>query len=831
MSSSHSDYLHGDGESNAARVPFESRSGNTGAERRVSVESGLNGRSELGPDDKPLPSLRDASVRWILLLTVLMQLGSWAILGGYQLADSIEYVENAQGLVHGQRVLDSHAIRSFFFSLFLAPVLWITDALGVEDMRPFFGCFRAFQMLLGLALVVVTARLGARIGGRVAGLAAALFVAANPVFLQYTVSPVTDVAAALCVGLGVMALISPRRSGVLAGLWLGTAILCAYKTIPIVGAAGIVYTLRAWRDPAQRGKWGGLVLGVLAMLLVQIGLDWATYGRPGYSLQRYFLSNFGPIVAKPFFRLGLNSIATPLYDLALEADTDRSGVAQSAIHGRLPPQWYITHLHQFYAGPLVLFLLAGMWRSWRKPSWRTTLPIALTLLYVAVLSTKGTKDYRLWLPLLAVFTPFVGLGWSMLWGGAGTPAWRRTFAVISMLLAVGMGLYQLQDRNTRNFAGYWEALSWLNDKAEAQRKADPNAPRMRVASAYHWAVFMREGPDVHLTKLPHQLDGWKHLSPAERRANLFALLEQDWLIVHEPVLRNHEHADLLRVIGRHFVTEAVLWDREDYEDLGPILVLRHERDGQRTQYSRSLYSVIEDGDVEEYSRSYNFPEPMRLIRPDLGEEIWALGYEYEELPPHGHGWITYHYYNAGAQPQANYAILDRMTTYDERVHWQNNHAPAWGVYPTPTWQTGWIIRESWPVVACMEPYKWQEPYRPLGGAYRRGDLMPVNLWLHFVTQYWRCLTCGNPLDSEECCPTVDHIKKGVITNAQNAISGSLERARWEDSHPLRTGELKHIQLSQEGWRWSVDNLSLWGRFYMPVHDDAQVPDDGRPIEY
>lgn len=805
-------YLAGQ-EAEDAHVPFRSRGAATPE---------LASDTDLDPDGKQLPSLADFDLRLLLVLAVLMQSLSWWILGGYQLADSIEYVENAQALVHGQDVIDSHSIRSYFFPALLAPVLWLSELLQIQDERPVFAFFRLLQMLLGLGLVCVTARLGARLGGRAAGLAAALFVAANPVFLQYSVSPIADIAAALCVALGVELLIAGRRRHWLAGVWLGMAIMCAYKTLPLVGAVGLVQLLRAWRQPQFRRPWLNLLLGVCLMLMVQALLDWATYGRLGYSLKRYFFQNFGPILAKPFYELGIMSIAKPLYALA----GDFGAQGGLVIRGKFPPHWYVTQVHQFYVGPLVALLLLGLGRAWRRPSWRVWLPLAVSALYVAILSTKGTKDYRLWLPVLGILTPTVGMGWSVLWGAKGTGLSRKLLATACLILAVGMGLHKLQDRNTRQFSGYWEAIDWLNVKAAAQLEENPDAQPMRVASAYHWAVFMREGPGVAVTKLPHQLDGWQYLSAAERRADLFTLLEQDWLILHEPVLRNPDHGDLLRVVGRHYVVEAVLWDRDAYEDLGPILIMRREHDGERNLHSRTLYDVTLGADVERYSERRDFETPMRLVRPELGEDIWCLGFEYETLPPHGHGWITYHFYNAGERPKADYLVIDRLTTFDQRNSWQNNHPPAWGVHPTNTWEPGSIVRESSIVVACAEPYKWRSPYLPMGGAYRRGDLIPAHLWLDFVTQYWRCKACGEPLNSPACCP---EIEARPTEEATKEISGRLERARFGAPGPLRRGPLEGILRSPEGWQFSQDDLNRWGSFFMPVHEDAKAADDGRPI--
>ena len=62
------------------------------------------------------------ALRWVLLLVLSLQLFSWSSLEGYQLADSVEYMERARNLAIGQEVRVEGAVRSFGFSLLLTPV-------------------------------------------------------------------------------------------------------------------------------------------------------------------------------------------------------------------------------------------------------------------------------------------------------------------------------------------------------------------------------------------------------------------------------------------------------------------------------------------------------------------------------------------------------------------------------------------------------------------------------------------------------------------------------------------------------------------------------------
>ena len=193
----------------------------------------------------------------LVAVTLALQGVSWWILEGYQVADSVEFVENAQALVRGHEVLDSQAIRSAFFPLLLSPPLLLADLLGLEDQRPLFWLMRLVQMGIGVAVVLAAARLARRVAGRGAGLLAGWTVAVNPVFLQYTVSPLTDVLAALLVTLGLVALADLRqpRRGLWGGVWLGLAVMVSYKTLAMAAAA-VAVLMRAGGGPGSRPSAG-----------------------------------------------------------------------------------------------------------------------------------------------------------------------------------------------------------------------------------------------------------------------------------------------------------------------------------------------------------------------------------------------------------------------------------------------------------------------------------------------------------------------------------------------------------------------------------------------
>ena len=89
----------------------------------------------------------------------------------------------------------------------------------------------------------------------------------------------------------------------------------------------------------------------------------------------------------------------------------------------------------------------------------------------------------------------------------------------------------------------------------------------------------------------------------------------------------------------------------------------------------------------------------------------------------GLGWIVYHWYTPTGL-HTPWTVLDRLTSLDERNAWQNNHGLAWSARPAGDFAAGTRISEGYEVVAAAEPYNLERPYRPLGGGFRRGDLLP-----------------------------------------------------------------------------------------------------------
>ena len=504
--------------------------------------------------------------------------------------------------------------------------------------------------------------------------------------------------------------------------------------------------------------------------------------------------------------LGQEDLARRIYErsvTAIEGVVLQSDATLGDIDRLMGVDWYFTNLPRMLVWPVILFGLCGLFLALKRANWRTTLLLFVFAVNVAVMSYKGSKDFRLWLPLLPAIAPICARGSDLLFGTPGERhPLRALFAAGLLLATVGLGIQTLLDRNTRRFSGYWEAMQIVDGLAAERREAAPEgeiAPEVKVSSAYHWAVYLRESSDVELLKLPHHLDHWKRYTPEERQESFEAIAELDFFITHLAVLSSPDHRDLMIEVNRDFEVYAMLWDQAVFEHIGPVFVLqkRTGKPGAKTFYER-----IEGQDPEAYRRSLHLPPPMRFVRR-LGEhleDVELLGWEFEELRGHGHGWITYHWY-CRSDLIGSYTVVDRLTTFDERNSWQNNHAPAYGVYPTEDWEPGWIVRESWPVVAAANPYDWKSPFRPMGGPYRRADLMPANLWIDLAT-----------------------------FGEEGEVTGRMEPARRDEDEPMRRGEEAEVRRTRDGVTFSKDDLVRVGRMFLPVHESSHVPDDGRPLE-
>ncbi len=775
----------------------------------------------------PLPRLRERGPLFVLLLAVLLQAFSWYQLEGYQLADSVEYMERAQAFASGEELQASGAVRSMGFSSLLVPFFAVADALGVQDLRPVVHVVRCFQMLLGLLLVLACMRLGARLGGRASGLAAGVVCALNPAFLQYSVSPVSGVAAALGIALALDLLIertTPKRAA-LGGLALGFAFLMAYQTLLISGAILLSLLLRdRWAHIRHvLAIVGGFTLGILA----QVVLDKISYGSWGVSIGNYLIENVGGVTLAALVRAGLGDQAwvRDLYEAYVSHMDGAIGAAQEGKEASLQPLgWYFSELPSMLVEPVMAIGIVGLLRSWKQATWKSSLLLLPLLISVGVMSLKGSKSFRLWLPLLPMIAPLCGWGWGAL-VGALDGAWGRTrrLAGAALLIAAAvLGLRALLEVNTRRYGIYWEAIEFVNEAAAAERAEAESGggewQRQRVSAAYHWAVFGRGSADLGVFKLSQHLDEWDRLDVEQRERLLHELRTSHWVVLHDAVLSLH--SELTTALNEQFEVASTFWDEDAERGLRDVLVLRnvsHEDEafawsGRR---ARRMWEVVEASDPEVYRREQRLDRVLPVAQDFVGDEVGGrrerltlLGWDYESLPSSDFGWITYHWYTPTGF-EHDYSLIDRLTVPQMHSWWRNDHLPGRGFFPTSSWAPGSIVREGFVVLPGEDLFK--DEFNPIGGDYRRGDLIPVTLWMK----------CRAPMREEEA-EEEDRSAPTLFPVAH----GSDERLEFFDAPGLADDTFE----SPDGHLAMRDGLVRIGEFLLPVGERFRVPDDGRPVE-
>ena len=789
-----------------------------------------------------------------LLLAVLtcvfaLQVHSWNTLDGYQLADSVEYMERARNLAIGQEVRVDGAVRSFGFSLLITPVFWLANLFGAESWHGLIWIVRLLQMGLGIGLVIASARLAERVTGRPIGWAAAALVGTNPIFLQYTVSPVSGVAAGLFIALALNSFIErgDARSGLRGGLWLGAALLMAYQTLLIsFGLFGLLLIRDRWRHRSQ--LLGGLA-GFGAGVLVQIGIDRLTWGEWGLSLINYFIENAGAVMVRVLVEVGWIDLAAKIYHRIEVSQqfqreiTDNAAAASGiGVTDLQSPLYYLLELPQMLVWPVIGLALLGLSRCVARPSWVRTLPVLLFAANVLIMSLKGAKSFRLWLPLLPMIAVLSALGWDGLVSITRAQGRKLSAALgVAFLLSVAvLGVEVLRGSNTRAFGSYWDAMQRVNLLATAELKTLDPGPEpaedepgaeywgMRtVGSAYHWAVFLRQAPDVALLKLPYHFGDWERLSAEEREVLLSNVSHHNWLLLHEPLLEIAP--ELTARIDRDFELETAYWSPDSHPDLGAVLVMKRRQGRPKRIFSQTLDAEVqplrwrrERGLQEALERPIHFigtgsiADDAEGSITDNAEEISSeaqqlslLGWEWQTLPESELGWLTCHW-STETGLDRDYTIVTRITTWDGKHAWQKNSSVLRFTTPPSEWLPNQVYSESHLVHLGEKPF--QDEFIPMGGPWRRGDLMPAKLWFQVVE-----LERGE--DGE---PVLFEEAPVVISRLEACRPGTLEPFKLEEALELQGDRL----LTPDGWWFSPDRLIRAGGFFARIREEDRWPDDG-----
>ena len=763
------------------------------------------------------------SLRWLVLATLVLQLWAVSRIEGYQIADSVEFMERARAFVRGEEVVDASVIRPFGFSFLLVPFFAVADWLGLADQRMAMPAIVGLQMLLGVLLVVVTTRVGTRLGTPTIGVVAGALVAANPVFLQYSTQPVSGLAAGVCVGLALDRLLRAQaRDPLWAGLWLSAAFVMAYQTLLVVFAVVFVLLLlRGWR---RRSELLWVLAGLTVGLLAQSLMDWIMYGSFGGSLINYLAANVGSTIVSNLYRLyllvgwePLKALAAYVYDIEQGLLGRGEWVPSGTPEARalMSPWFYVHELPHMLVWPaigaLALALPRLLW-SRSRAAWLLALVFAIN---VYVMSHKGSKDFRLWLPLLPLMAPLAAWGVEWLWQVLPSPRGVRLLRAGFLTAVLVLSLHELQALNTRKYSGYLRAMEWLDafaasrpedvlsphdpGQGQAAGTAGAGAGTLAVASAYNWAVFLRHSPRVHLVKLPAQMNMWKQYPRRENgrvreHEEILATLEEcDALILHMGVLA--QDARLGAHIARDFDAAAAFWDQSVYEELGAVLVFvrrdlwRGGRLVERTEPARA---------AERLAQLSLRGTAMDFVSRDGTERVRFHGFEVQQLAAQDLWWITYHW-TPLTPLSRDWTIVDRLSDPEEREGWQNDHHLTAGRVPRAEFVPGELLSEGSLLAPAHAPFERGVQPRYLGGPWRGGDLLPLSLWLGV----------------RELAPGSEGSAAVVLDTLSPApVAGSA----WT---PPAEGE----RAGSSGTRWTLDGLIHAGSILLPTRPDARLSAD------
>jgi hypothetical protein len=280
------------------------------------------------------------------------------------------------------------------------------------------------------------------------------------------------------------------------------------------------------------------------------------------------------------------------------------------------------------------------------------------------------------------------------------------------------------------------------------------------------------------------------------------IADLDVLIVHLPILS--QNPDLMRWVNAHFQLATGLYDQRTYEDIGPIFVLERRTGARDARTFFDVASTTNESD-DPSRRASTHTRPVDFVGAD-GDRLQLLDVKYETLPPQGFGWITYRW-RALTPLHYDYWAIDRITSPDETNVWQDNHALAYGAEPSSKWKPGDIVSESRLVVPAHEPYLPHGRVRPIGGGYRRGDLIP--------TRTWMAIRAFDP--------------KSLVGDQVPVVVAELVPARPGEPHPIRQGDDVRLLEMPDGIQFSADDYVRVASFFVPVLAPWKLLDDGRPI--
>jgi 4-amino-4-deoxy-L-arabinose transferase-like glycosyltransferase len=652
--------------------------------------------------------LRDRGVLLLIVLTIMMQVFSHVRSEGYNQGDTVEYLDIARTLhERGTMVSNAGIYRPPGFPLLLSTLYPIVEVLFGNDLRPVMALAKLMMAAIGVGLVLVTFRIGTHLGGRRAGLVAGLLVVANPVVMRFALDPIADPLAALLLALGVERLMvkGSRGRALAGGVLCGLACMVAFKAIPLVLLIAFILLLR---DIGPRfGAWMSFLAGLLAMLAAQYALDRVVYGEWGYSIENYFWQSFGFLIPGWLFRLGFRSQASQVLIWMQEElynSQDHSTVVASVSHVqnlRTPPTWYLTRAPRFFlVWSAVPFLLLGAWQCLRRPSWPRSIALAAVLGYLLVLSGKDSKAFRLWIPALPLLAPLCALGWEAIRGGGETPPLRKYVAWGLLIATFALGIKTFERRGPRLLGGYWQAVTWLDERVARDVEESGDARVHEYASDYGYTTRFRSSPLLNEAHLPMPLAEFPDIHPeepegvTERRLEMMKVVfGLDWLVISEFVLRMHPQ--LRAVLNPHFTVEAAFLDDGHDDELGAVYVLRRadpELEGRR------FFRIAAEGEAWSGHLDFDAPPLVSFARKGKdgsvpapeSEVIELLEFDYEKIPGTGLQWMNWTW-RARTNAHSNYIVLCEATLDDGEEVVFEKQRPAYGLDGIYGWDEGELV--------------------------------------------------------------------------------------------------------------------------------------------
>lgn len=417
---------------------------------------------------------RDPVLMWLCAASLIVRaLVIWRFPGPAHPDETFQYLEQAHRLLYGSGFVPWEYVvgaRSWFFPGILAGVMWL---FGPPWFAPDVAVLAAdgFMAMLWVPVVVAAYRWGGIAAGRAGAVTAGAAVAFWFETLFFSIHPLIDTFATDLFVLGIALLypnILSHRCRFWGGLVLGIVVVIRVQLVlPVFLCVAIEHGLRL--APQRRAGWWVMLAGIVSGAIALGGLDALTWGMPYQSI-----------------------IQILWYDIAQKMTT---------VFG-VEPWYYYIGLESYYtyaiAGPLVILSFYGARR----------LPLlGLIAIVIGVsFSCIDHKEERYILPLLPFFLVLAAIGSVMAVQGGlsfirvSQPVAARVCPALwiglSLLLGAGGG-----------FSWHWAATNGL---VHAMRiiQADPAAcglgvytprPYDAVSSGY---TYLR--PGMNLVPLSHE---------------------------------------------------------------------------------------------------------------------------------------------------------------------------------------------------------------------------------------------------------------------------------------------------------------------------------------